>query len=162
MIQYFTSKHFLKISTKQKSLVLTVMAFIGAFYTTQSQTITVHTKGLQVYFRPKDKTLAECKAEGLIEHQYFGNGNCQYIFDLDKKIFIMKPEYVDWQYTSNIIEKGSAENLIDLKTEDGTTYIITNKTENNKELFLIEYFDLPDKVEGRFALQEDFVVDITQ
>ncbi|MFM7105910.1 MAG: hypothetical protein ACKOW8_10355, partial [Flavobacteriales bacterium] len=151
-----------KNRTNHKCFMLMVMACLGAWLTTHSQTITVHTKGMQVYFRPKDKTLAECQAEGLIDHQYFGNGNCQYIFDLDKNIFIMKPEYVDWQYTSNIIEKGSTENLIDLKTEEGTTYIITNKNEYNKELFLIEYFDLPDKVEGRFALQQDFVVDITQ
>jgi hypothetical protein len=95
-----------------------------------------------------------------VDHKYFGNGDCQYIFDLNKEIFTMRPLYVDWVFTCKITEVRKNGNFVDVTTEHGTTYSITDKTETNEKIFLIEYFDLPNQVEGRFAKEEDFTVSV--
>jgi hypothetical protein len=51
-------------------------------------------------------------------------------------------------------------NNLDITTEEGTTYLITNKTDTKEKIFLIEYYDLPDEIEGRFAKEKDFSVSI--
>jgi len=142
-----------------KNTIITI-TFILLSIISNSQVVTVSTKGLQVYFRPKNLTLQECQEQNLVNHKYFGNGDCKYIFDLNKKVFTMKPQYVTWEYTSKIVEVRKNGSKLDITTEEGTTYLITNKTETNEEIFLIEYFDLPNLVEGRFAKEEDFSVSI--
>ena len=142
-----------------KTLILTIFITLLSLIS-NSQIITVSTKGLQVYFRPKNMTLSECQEKNLVEHKYFGNGDCLYIFDLNKKIFTLKPQYTNWESSFKIIEIRKNDNVIDLTTEDGTTYLITDNTEYNEEIFLIEYFDLPNEVEGRFAKKEDYSVSI--
>ena len=142
-----------------KTIIVTITLIVSSFICF-SQVITVTTKGLQVYFRPKDMTLSECQEKNLIDHKYFGNGDCQYIFDFNTKIFTLRPQYVTWEKTSKITEIRKNDNIIDLTTEDGTTFLVTNQTEFNEEIFLIEYFDLPNEVEGRFAKQEDYSISI--
>ena len=142
-----------------KNAILTIFITLLSLIS-NSQVITVATKGLQVYFRPKNMTLSECQEKNLIDHKYFGNGDCLYIFDLNKKVFTLKPQYVNWESNFKITEIRKNDNIIDLTTEDGATYLITDKTEYNEEIFLIEYFDLPNEVEGRFAKKEDYTVSI--
>jgi hypothetical protein len=142
-----------------KNTILTIFITLLSLIS-NSQVITVSTKGLQVYFRPKNMTLSECQEKNLVEHKYFGNGDCLYIFDLNKKVFTLKPQYTNWESSFKIIEIRKNDNVIDLTTEDGTTYLITDNTEYNEEIFLIEYFDLPNEVEGRFAKKEDYSVSI--
>ena len=72
----------------------------------------------------------------------------------------MSPQYVTWEYTSKIVEVRKNGNELDVTTEDGTTYLITNKTDTNEKIFLIEYFDLSEQVEGRFAKEQDFSVNV--
>ena len=95
-----------------------------------------------------------------MDHKYFGNGDCQYIFDLNKKVFTMRPLYVDWVFTCKITELKKNGNELNVTTELGTKYMITDKTDTNEKIFLIEYFDLHSQVEGRFAKEEDFSVSI--
>lgn len=142
-----------------KNTILTI-TFILLSVISNSQIITVSTKGLQVYFRPKNLTLQESQEQNLVDHKYFGNGGCCYVFDLNKKMFTMSPQSVTWEYTSKIVAVRKNGNELDVTTEDGTTYLITNKTETNEKIFLIEYFDLPNEIEGRFAKEEDFSVNI--
>jgi hypothetical protein len=142
-----------------KNTILAVSFFLLTIVS-YSQVVTVSTKGLQVYFRPKNLTLQECQEKNLVDHKYFGNGDCQYIFDLNKKVFTMRPLYVDWVFTCKITEVRKNGSFVDVTTEHGTTYTITDKTETNEKIFLIEYFDLPNQVEGRFAKEEDFTVSV--
>lgn len=140
-----------------KNTILTIALVLLSFIS-NSQVVTVSTKGLQVYFRPKDMTLQECQEQNLVNHKYFGNGDCQYIFDLNGKVFTMKPLYTDWVFTCKITEVRKNGNELNVTTELSTTYMITEKTDTNEKIFLIEYFDLPGQVEGRFAKEEDFSV----
>ena len=142
----------------KKSNIFILFLFVTLIV--NSQVITVTTKGLQVYFRPKNMTLQKCQEQNLVDHKYFGNGDCQYIFDLSGNVFVMKPIYTDWVFTCKITEVRKNGNELDVTTEFGTTYMITDKTDTNEKIFLIEYFDLPVQVEGRFAKEEDFTVDI--
>ena len=142
-----------------KNTILAVSFFLLTIVS-HSQVVTVSTKGLQVYFRPNNMTLQECQEKNLVDHKYFGNGDCKYIFDLDGKVFTMKPLYTDWVFTCKITELRKNGNELDVTTELGTTYMITDKTDDNEKIFLIEYFDLPNQVEGRFAKEEDFSVSI--
>jgi hypothetical protein len=140
----------------KKSLLL--LLFVIVTNIVFSQVITVSTKGLQVYFRPNNMTLQECQEKNLVDHRYFGNGDCKYIFDLNEKVFTMKPLYTDWVFTCKITKLSKNGNELNVTTELGTTYMITDKTDTNEKIFLIEYFDLPGQVEGRFAKEEDFSV----
>jgi hypothetical protein len=142
-----------------KSTIITI-TFILLSFISNSQIITVSTKGLQVYFRPKNLTLKESQEQNLVNHSYFGNGDCNYVFDLNKKMFTMSPQYVTWEYTSKIVEVRKNVHELDVTTEDGTTYLITNKTDTNEKIFLIEYFNLSEQVEGRFAKEQDFSVNV--
>jgi|688.fasta_scaffold163374_3 hypothetical protein len=142
-----------------KNTILAVSFFLLTIVS-HSQVVTVSTKGLQVYFRPNNMTLQECQEKNLVDHRYFGNGDCKYIFDLDKKVFTMKPLYTDWVFTCKITELKKNGNELNVTTELGTKYMITDKTDTNEKIFLIEYFDLPSQVEGRFAKEEDFSVSI--
>ena len=85
-----------------KNTILTTLIVLLSVVS-YSQVITVATKGLQVYFRPKNLPLSECHEKNLINHKYFGNGDCLYVFDLNTKVFTMKPQYVDWDYNTWVL-----------------------------------------------------------
>lgn len=138
-----------------KNTILTI-TFILLSFISNSQVITVTVKGLQNYFRPKNLTLQECQKQNLIDYKNFGVGECDYVFDLNKKEFKM----LAWDgsvYKNEILF--SEEKDGNLKFQVGKVmYFVTNLTETKETIFLIEYYDLDKTIEGRFAKQQDFVM----
>jgi hypothetical protein len=140
-----------------KTTILTI-TFILLSLISNSQTITVTSIGLQNYFRPKNLSLKKCQDDSLINYTFFGNGKCDYVFDLDKNEFTMRQW--DGSVSKFKIDDFTKSDLFLQVNVDLTNFVVIYKGGKEEPIFLIEYHDLPDKIEGRFAREKDFIVTI--
>lgn len=140
-----------------KNTLITITLILVSLIS-NSQTITVTSQGLQNYFRPKNLNLKECQDQNLVDYTFFGNGECDYIFDLDKNVLTMRPW--DGSVSNFKIDEFTKSNLFLQVKVQLTNFVVIYKGGNEEPIFLIEYHDLPDKIEGRFAREEDFTVSV--
>ena len=148
----------IKKSTTMKNTIFTLIVTLISLVV-NSQVISVHVTGLQLYTRPNNETINESKNNNSVVYTKFQVIDAEYTFDLDNSKFYQKDNIDNSIWVGDITGvNNNNNNLIDVSVGDATYKLISSKDNDSKsEVFIIEYNTLGHK-EGFLSMYDDFIV----
>lgn len=137
-----------------KNLIFTLILVLSNFVA-DSQVISVHVTGFQLYTRPKNETLSESQINNSLSYVSFNKLDSEYIFDLTNKTYSQKDNLGNTFWHGEITEIRYNDNMIDVSVGE-VNFKLVPKNNLESDIFIIEYNNISEVTEGFFSMKNDF------
>jgi hypothetical protein len=144
----------IKKSTTMKNLFLSLVLVLTNLVV-NSQVISVHVTGFQLYTRPKTETLSESQTKNTLNYVSFNTLDADYVFDLTNNVFTQIDNVDNSVWSGIITEVRTNNNIIDVSVGDAIFKLVP-KNNTQSDVFIIEYNNSLDSTNGFFSMLNDF------